>query len=139
MDQQEQILAALKKLGPSAPRVIADTTGLDPSVCSYHLLALLKAKALKAAGTSNDRVYALHEQKLQSTPSAPPQKRKAPAKRRKAAKSAQPRATARPSAFLPAMTADLSLVLVNGTAAPQIFNPEQTQAIADLLLNHFEA
>ena len=60
----------------------------------------------------------------------PPQ----PGKKRKYAKSARPAAAVQ---FIPAIDAENRLVLVNGSA-PHIFNPQQTQAIADLLLMHFE-
>lgn len=64
--------------------------------------------------------------------SATPQQPKAP---RKYTRRARPPEAKR---FIPAYTADDRLVLVNGGGEPQIFDPEQTAAIATLLLNHFE-
>ncbi len=130
---KDKILAALKKLGPSSPRVIADQAGIDPGKVGYSLGLLLEAKAVKAAGTSNDRRYALPEQKFERAASGSRRKRKSPATR----KTPAPRATPLPL-FLPAFTEDYRLVIVQD-GGHTIFTPEQTQAIADLLLTHFEA
>jgi len=132
-DIQEKILTALKKLGPSSPRVIADQVGIDPGKVSYALGRLLKAKTLKAAGTSNDRVYALPEQKLESH-----RKKKNNGKAKDKARAPQPPRTETPL-FLPALTEGNGLVLVRAGEEPLIFNPQQTLAIAGLLLTHFEA
>lgn len=51
---------------------------------------------------------------------------------------ASPAAACNVAAFTPAMTSDRRMVLVGGTE-PLIFSSEQTQAIADLVLAHFEA
>ena len=140
MINKEQILAALKKLGPSSPTAVANSMGAEPSAIGYHLRNMLAAKTIKAAGTSNSRVYALPDQDIEGVKSAAPQQRKKPGKRRKGKRAAAPRArsTAALDAFLPAITAGLGLVICNGAQAPQVFSPEHTQAIADLLLNHFE-
>ena len=83
----------------------------------------------------------------EKTTNAPPQQRKAskPPKR----KTGKPR-KAKPAAALPAapvadagafppsLTVDKRLVLVGMSPAPQIFTPEQTLAIADLVLDQFE-
>lgn len=138
MIDKEQILAALKKLGPSSPTTIANTMNAEPGVIGYHLRNLLAAKAVKAAGASNSRVYALPDQDLAGAKTAS-QRRKA----KKAAKRAAPQPRAplpRPAAalFLPAFTEDSRLVIVHD-AGHTLYTPEQTQSLADLLLNHFEA
>ena len=138
MITKEQILAALKKLGPSSPTAIGNTLGAEPSSVGYHLRNMLKDKSVKAAGTSNDRLYALPEQPIEGVKAAPPQERR---KRKKAGnrKGATPsRARAATPLYLPAFTAEQGMVIVQDGQAPQIFSPEQTQAIADLLLIHFE-
>jgi DNA-binding Lrp family transcriptional regulator len=132
MNHSEKIITALRKLGPSAPFRIADRIGLTPSACSYRLSKMLKAGALKAGGTSLDRLYALPDQELEGAASAPPRKgngKPKPAARQKPA--------AQAGDFLPAMTADMRLVIVNG-AAPAVFTSEQTEAIAQVVLQHFE-
>lgn len=127
---QQQILDALAKLGPSKPFVIADKTGIAPANCGYHLRTLLSSGQLKASGTSNDRVYALASQK--SGGDAPPQRAK---------KNGTPRT--RPAAaatgFLPAFTADQRLVVIEEDRAARIFSTDETQKLADLLLQHFNA
>ena len=133
MIDKEQILAALKKLGPSSPTAIANSMSAEPSAVGYHLRAMLKDKTLKAAGASNSRVYALPEQKFEAATGAPPQERKYS----KRAKPAGTRTAEPVGIFLPAFTADQRLVVLNGVV-PQLYSPEQTQAIADLLLQHFE-
>lgn len=140
MISKEQILAALKKLGPSSPTAIANSVGAEPSAISYHLRGMLEAKNLKAAGTSNNRIYALPDQDLEGAKSAPPQRLK---KSKGNGKRAQPKPRAlraQPAAplFLPAITEDWRLVIVQQDGVHAVFTPEQTQAIADLLLTHFE-
>lgn len=133
------ILTTLRKLGPSSPRTIVDKVGVEQSIVSYHLRQMVKAKELKAAGTTSSRVYALPDQKIEAAPSAPPQRRKKSKGNGKRAKP-KPRAPrTQPAAplFLPAITEDWRLVIVTD-GAPAVFTPEQTQAIADLLLTHFE-
>lgn len=131
--KREQILAALKKLGPSSPTAIANATGISPSLTGYHLRALLKDDQVKATGRSNDRVYALPDQKLDG---APPQERKRKKKRK--AHAPRTRAAAAKTTFLPTVDADRNLVLINdGTIAR--FNDAQTLAIATLLSQHYEA
>lgn len=140
MDLKEQILAALKKLGPSSPSVIADNIGADPGRVGYYARQMIEAKAIKAAGTSGDRVYALPDQKIEGVRAAPPQNGKKPRKSGKpqAAKPARKGAAAPNDSFLPAFTADQRLVLVQDGQSAQVFSVERTSAIADLLLNHFE-
>lgn len=137
---RQQILAALKKLGPAAPRAITDEVGVDQSIVSYHLRELVKAKALKASGTTSARVYALPEQKLEATKGAPQRRKKSKGNGRRAKpKPRAPRAQPTAPLFLPAITEDWRLVIVQQDGVHAVFTPEQTQAIADLLLTHFEA
>lgn len=64
IDYEPSILAALKKLGPSAPRVLLDEVGGSEKKLSYYLRKLRRTKQLKATGTSNARMYALPAQRL---------------------------------------------------------------------------
>lgn len=145
----EQITAALKKLGPSAPRVIADSLGLEPSTVGYHIKEMLKAKTLQATGATLNRVIALPDQKIDAE-ITPPQRRKPSRKKKgngagykkkpKARKARAPRATAPTPEhpFIPAIDADMRLVCLNG-GAPAVFSVAQTEKIATLLLQHFKA
>lgn len=59
----------------------------------------------------------------------PPQKRKQ-----------EPAAGAQPTGnFIDAMTADTRLVVIGRSPEPEIYSEAQTQEIATLLANHFEA
>lgn len=138
MISKDQILATLKQLGPSSPTAIANSMHAEASAIGYHLRSMLEAKTVKASGTSNNRVYALPDQKIESAPPAPPRgrKKKGNGKRPKA-KPAAPRARPAAPLFLPAITEDWRLVVVQ-ESGHAVFTPEQTQAIADLLLTHFE-
>lgn len=132
-EKKEQILAALKKLGPSSPGVIANSTGIEPSLCGYHLKTLRAAGAITATGRTSGRVYALAGGEGGGKTASPPLRRK---KKRKYRKAKRPRA-AMAQMFIPALDGETRLVIVRG-AAPQIFSPEETKAIATLLLQHFE-
>lgn len=136
--KREQILAALKKLGPSSPTAIANATGISPSLTGYYLRALLKDDQVKAAGTSNDRVYALPDQKLDGTP--PQERKQKKGGKRKAGKktrAVRPR-TAAETTFLPTVDAERNLVLIDGGSVTR-FNDAQSLAIATLLSQHYEA
>lgn len=139
---KEQITAALQRLGPSAPRGVADHLGAEASALSHHVRAMLKDGELKAAGRTMDRVIALPDQKIEGTKSAPPQRRPARKKKSKLRKGAAP-STPQPKPkpaddFIPAFTADARLVIVNGSTPPQIFTPQQTERMATLLASYFE-
>lgn len=143
MDARDSILAGLKKLGPSSPRVLADHLRQDPSALGNHLRAMKKEGLIKAAGTTINRVYALPDQKFEEAP--PPKAGKKKAKKgkgKKAKKSAAaPRRQKREAepALTVAITADHRLLLVGEGKDPQIFSVEQTSLIADACLSHFEA
>jgi len=132
--KREQILAAVKKLGPSSPLQISDHTGLSSSLCGYHLRGLVEAGLVKATGSTASRKY-------EAIDGAPPQDRKPPAKRKKKRASKKPRA-ARPrpaeSEFIAAVTHDARIVVIDGNAI-KTYSPEQSSAIADLALTHFTA
>lgn len=146
MNLKEQILAALKTLGASSPRALADHLKVEPGKLSYHLRALLAEKSIQASGTTAGRLYALPGQKMDGAapPSGKKRKKKAKGKRRKTAgRTARAPATA-PAAegatgFLAAFTADSRMVVLDGAAPPQIFAADKTNAIADLILTHFKA
>lgn len=133
---REKIAVALKKLGPSAPGIIARELGEESSKVGYHIRAMEADKSLIAAGKGRGRIYGLPDQKLDGERSAPPQKHKQ--KKHRKAKHA-PRRTAPPAraTFIAAVDADSRLVLINGSE-PQIFSEEQTEAIATLLFQHYK-
>jgi hypothetical protein len=85
---QEQILAALKKLGPSSPGQIADHLGTDGTKLGYHFKALLEAGTIKATGSTSTRRLALPDQDLATALPAQPRER---TKRRKAKHAKRPR------------------------------------------------
>lgn len=142
-DTKQQILAALRKLGPSSPLVIADKIGVAGSACGYHLRAMSAAGELKAQGKSNSRVYALPDQEFPAAGAPPqaqkPKKKKKAGKRGKAKKARATLTRTTAPEFIPGLTADGGLVIVGHADAPLTFNPEHTSKLADLLLAHFEA
>jgi DNA-binding Lrp family transcriptional regulator len=146
---QEQILAALKKLGPSSPGQIADHLGTDGTKLGYHFKALLEAGTIKATGSTSTRRLALPDQDLATALPAQPRER---TKRRKAKHAKRPRRAKSPSArpaaraprerpapaerFIPAVDKDARLIIVNG-GEPHIYSEAQTEAIASLLFQHY--
>lgn len=148
MNPKEQITAALKKLGPSAPRAVADHLGMDSAVLSYHVRAMLEANPhqLKAAGKTSDRIIALPDQKIEEARPAP--KTTAPKKNRKPKRKKKGGAKVRRSVrkapmpepeLLAAFATDDRLVLIRHAQDPQIFSSAETRAIADLICSRFEA
>jgi hypothetical protein len=139
---QEQITAALQKLGPSTrAELAADLDSSGPAV-GYHLKAMLGVGTIKAAGSMKERRFALPDQELAGSSAAPPQRRKkhrkSPhAKRAPRAATPRARATTKPERFLATVDAERRLVIVNG-GEPLIFNDEQTAAIATLLFTHYD-
>jgi DNA-binding transcriptional ArsR family regulator len=131
---RDEILAALKKLGRSAPLVIADTVGGSASKCGYHLRALEQAGAVKAEGRGRARTYALAGG---AGGGRTKKKRKGRKARRAQGTPRQQRQVA--AAFIPALTAGGGLLVVGHGAAPLTFTPDQAAAIADLLFQHYEA
>ena len=145
METKSQVTAALKKLGPSKPREIADHAGLDPQVLKKTLKALLAAGEVKARGKTAGRVYALSGQDFGEEKSATPplrrKKRRKTAKGRKKRKSAirRPRAAASLAGeFIAGVMADGGVVIVGHSPAPLIFSPAQALKLADLFFRHFE-
>jgi DNA-binding Lrp family transcriptional regulator len=146
---QDQILAALKKLGPSSPGQIAEHLGTEGTKLSTHFKALLDAGTIKATGVTRGRRLALPDQDLAAP--APPQPREHP-KRRKAKHAKRPRRAKAPSArpaaraprerpapaerFIPTVDKDARLIIVNG-GEPHIYSEAQTEAIASLLFQHY--
>jgi hypothetical protein len=148
MSTRDQILANIKPDEYISPNALAKRIGggMKATNLSYHLRAMLKDKTLTAIGATTGRQYAIAD-------GAPPQQRKAkkPTKKTRPAKTTRkptkPRKPAAPppaapvdapEAFPPALTVDKRLVLVGMNAPAQIFTPEQTLAIADLVLDQFE-
>jgi DNA-binding Lrp family transcriptional regulator len=146
---QEQILAALKKLGPSSPGQIAEHLGTEGTKLSTHFKALLDAGTIKATGVTRGRRLALPDQDL-AAPAPPPAARAHQAPQGEARQAAAPRqgperAARRSSArerpapaerFIPAVDKDARLIIVNG-GEPHIFSEAQTEAIASLLFQHY--
>lgn len=145
---QEQIIAALKNIGPVSPGRLAAELAVESSALGYHLRMMLTDGTLKATGTTKGRRIALPEQKFDEA-SAPPQGDKAAPKarktrkakkQRKAKKARAPRTppAARPAErFIPVVDAEKRLHIING-GAPVSFDGPQTLAIAELLFNHYE-
>jgi DNA-binding transcriptional ArsR family regulator len=142
---QEQILAALKKLGPSSPGAIADHLETEAGKLSYHFKQLLDAGTMKATGSGRRRQLALADQAFAAaaTEAAPPQRRKKHKKAkhakpaRRAAARRAPRAAVPAERFIPTVDAERRLVIVNG-GEPLIFSDAQTEAIATLLFTHYD-
>jgi len=142
MLKPEQILAALKTTGPISPGTLADRLEVSKSALDYHLKRMIEAGTVKAAGVTKSRRVALPDQKFDAA-EAPPQEHKRSKKKKHKGKTRKARA-AKPTPaprgdFTPAITADLRLVLIDGTQPAQIFQEEQTTAIAELLFQHFRA
>jgi ParB/RepB/Spo0J family partition protein len=86
---QDQILAALKKLGPSSPGQIAEHLGTEGTKLSTHFKALLDAGTIKATGVTRGRRLALPDQDLAAP--APPAARAPEAPQGEARQAAAPR------------------------------------------------
>lgn len=118
------IIAALNKLGPAAPRAILDEVGGSERKVGYHLRKMLAARALKASGTSMDRIYALPGQRI-------------PGARTSA--HVEPRATLGTVMTLheplAARTADGRIVLIHadGPGVPTVLGAEFAGPLAELL------
>jgi hypothetical protein len=135
---REKILAALKKLGPSAPGAIAKEISEKPEHVGYHMRAMAVAKALKAGGAGRARHYALPDQDLAGH-KAPPQRDSAPRKPAAKPRAAAPAAATRPAErFIPVVDAEKRLYIIN-SGEPLSFNEAQTLKIAELLFVHYEA
>jgi DNA-binding Lrp family transcriptional regulator len=143
---QEQILAALKKLGPTSPGALEDHLGASHAGLGRHLKEMLDAGTIKAAGVTKSRRLALPDQDFGDKP-APPQRRKPKQHAKRGQRKAAKKAPARPRApyapqpaaerFIPAVDAASRLIIVNG-AEPLIFTDTQTEAIASLLFQHYK-
>jgi DNA-binding Lrp family transcriptional regulator len=145
MLKKDDILAALKKIGPCAPAALAKQLGAEPSALAYHLKIMLDAGTIKAAGASAARRLALPEQEFGtgSSPTPPQHRRKARKSKGKSKHGKARRARKTPLAspaerFIPTVDAASRLVIVNG-AEPLIFDEAQTTAIAALLFQHYKA
>lgn len=123
-DYEPSILAALKKLGPSAPRVLLDELGGSDSKLSYYLRKMRMAKQLKATGRCNARIYALPAQRLRGATSAAERSSKA-----------APPPEAQPAAVLASKTADGRIVLcfAGRAEAPIVLAPHFSTPLAELL------
>lgn len=151
MSTQQQILAVFKPDLRMTPAEIARASGVDRGKLTYHLGQLVAEQKLDAAGATSTRTYALHVEQAPGAPKTngakPPKhtRSKAPRRHRQNGKTRAPAKQPDPPApvcnvadFTPALTADPRLVIVGGTE-PLIFSPEQTQNIATLMLDRFEA
>lgn len=139
---KEQILAALKKLGPSSPGALADHLEVD-QLPGTLIKQLLDAKELKATGAARGRRIALPDQQFDAA-DAPPQQRKPKAgkkrkgpKAKKARKAPRARTADTPAPrFIPVVDAEKRLHIINGSE-PVSFSDAQTEAIATLLFQHY--
>jgi hypothetical protein len=145
---REQIAAALKKLGASKPRVIADRTGIDPQALKRELKAALAEGALKAQGATKGRVYALPDQAFAEAEAGggrgaktggKAKKKKGKRRAKQGVRAAQAEGTvAAAPGFIAAITAEMELVIV-GEGAPLRLSSAQTLKVAELLAMHFGA
>ena len=139
-DIRTQIVELIRKLGPSSPAAVHDKIGGSYEAVKYQLQQLAAAGTLQATGATISRRYALPGQKPADA-DAPPQRRKAK-KKGKPAQRARPATAPAPvtEPCIAAVTgAPRRLVVIGAGAAPQVYTREQTLAIADTVLDHFEA
>ena len=127
MSKQQQILAVFKPNAWLKKSDIARASDVDIGMAGYYLKQLVDEGKLSAIGATGDRMFALHGT-AGATGSAPPPKAAPP----------RPAAPCNVTPFTPAMTADRRMVIVGGSE-PLMFSIEQTQSIADLVLDNFEA
>jgi DNA-binding Lrp family transcriptional regulator len=137
----EQIIAALKKIGPCRPGELADHLEVEHSAIGYHLKKMLEAGTLKAIGNSAARRIGLPDQTFEEA-GAPPQPRAKPKarkqkKHRKAPKARAPQAARPAECFIPVVDAEKRLHIING-GTPVSYDGVQTLAIAELLFAHYE-
>lgn len=136
---KDQITAALRKSGPMLIGALASSLDVDRAALQYHLKGM---PDLKYGGSRIARQVALADQKIEAAEDTPPKKRNGKARKGHRAKKPAPRPTPpkQPDEpeFLPAVTADARLVILNGVHRPQIFTPQQTEDIATLLGGRFE-
>lgn len=141
------ILASLKKLGPSSPRVLANDAGIATADIRKAGERLRRLGLIKVAGATTQRMWALPDQKLDGA--APPQRKKKPRKSaaRKGrklgrppglpSKASKPAADQRANGFLAALTGKKELVLIED-GRHTVITRERTLAIVDLVLANFE-
>lgn len=153
-DLRITITDTLKKLGPSAPRVLHDKIGGDAGAFKGALKAMLASGEIKGQGATTRRLIALPDQKFADAQAAPPQRRKkAPAKKKRAYRKRKhpktahrkqrARATETPAAsiapgFLVAITSRREIVLFDGTGPARVYDRERSIEIANLVLDNFE-
>ena len=145
-----QILAHMKRGLWMRPSEIATASGVERGKLSYQLSQLVAQKHLLAQGTTSTRRYALAGADAPDAGTITRKAKTKPPKREtkphKTATKAPPKTKAQPQKaaacnvqpFEAAMTADHRMVIIGG-AEPLIFSVEQTQSIADLVLENFEA
>jgi DNA-binding transcriptional ArsR family regulator len=145
MLKKDDILAALKKIGPCAPADLAKQLGVEGPALRYHLKPLIEGGEVKAAGNRRGLRIALPDQKLDAaadSPTPPQHRRKARKPKRKSKERKTRRAHKTSLArtaerFLPTVDVASRLVIVNG-GEPIIFDEPQTSAIAALLFQHYD-
>lgn len=146
-DLRDQITSYLKTHGASTPRAMLDKLGGKASTLSRTLALMKESGGLQFAGRTINRVYALPGQKIELPEPGPrkpgragkkkaartPKKKRAARKPRRHAK----RRAAQASPFLASITADQRLVMHEGEAAPRVYTPEQSLAIAEVVFANF--
>ncbi len=143
----DKITAALKgKTTGLTSKELREATGLEGSLFSATLSLMVgRSDLTKHAGkTRNDSRYSLNPEKLADAPRSTKRKSKKKKPRRAAPpqrRGGKARRTPAPleRTFIPAITADQELVLVDRGADPgvRIFSAEDTQAVAQLMLSNF--
>ena len=145
---RDKILAQFKPGAWLGKAQIAEAIGAKADDLTYHLGKLIVEEELTATGSTSQRRFALHGTATPDGAAPPPKTAKSKGKRAAAKPAAPPKPAAAhaPRAavpcnvtpFTPAMTADKRMVIVGGSE-PLVFSPEQTQSIADLVFENFEA
>lgn len=116
----------------------------EGAACMAALMQMKRAGEVAAheGETARSTRYSLNPEFVAETSAGGGRKRKAPKKKpgrkvRKAREARQVRPIAAEPDFVPALTADYALVLVEGESARR-FTPEQTLAIATLVMANFD-
>lgn len=140
---KDQIIAALKKLGPVSPGELADHLEVEQSALGYHVKKMLDAGELKAAGKTSGRRIALPDQKFEEG-DATPQEQRRPKKKAKRKASAPRRAAPAPrpavvqTAPMAAITTDFRIVIFNDQGAPAVLSEAQSEKVAELCHQFFK-
>lgn len=165
MSMRDEVRALILKEGPLTADKIIEGTDIEPRKVETMLWQMSNEGHLKKSGEGFATVYALGREKIRHAGPAKSASNagkagRAAAKVAKAAKAQRPRPAPRPKAkpaavvdapiacvqaikpnvpkFLPAMAVDGRLIIL-GHDGPLVFSVEQTEQLAGLLAQHFDA